>query len=60
MQDIVEVGLDPRAPFEDFVLVAGDLETLFGFLEAHKGNICQFDLVGWLVDPHFDGFSRDF
>jgi len=33
LEDIVEVGFDARTPFEDFVLIACDFETLLAWEE---------------------------
>lgn len=55
LQDVVEIGLDAGAPFEHFVLVAGDLEPLLALFESDEGDVGQFDLVGGLLDRHFGG-----
>lgn len=48
LEDIVEVGLDAGAVFEDFVLVTGDFETLLTALEPYERDVGELDLVGGL------------
>ena len=50
LEDVVEICFYAAAVFEDFVLVASDLEALLALFEADERNICQADLVGRLAD----------
>lgn len=43
LEDIVEVGFGAGAVFEEFVLVAGELEAFFAW---NKGGVSFGDLAG--------------
>jgi len=48
LEYFVEIFLGAAAVFENFVLVAGELEPFFLPLDAYDGDVGELDLVGGL------------
>lgn len=49
LENFVKVLLGAVAVFENFVLVAGELEPFFLPLDAYDGDVGELDLVGGLL-----------
>lgn len=54
MEDVIKVGLDTGTVFQEFVLVAGELEAFLALFVADKGDVGQVYAVGGLdyADRH--------